>query len=40
MEGRREKIGLFQKWVLMGGGMDTRKGEMKVNMVDIFCIHI
>jgi hypothetical protein len=32
-EGQKVKIGLFRWWV------GIRKGGMRMNMVDIFCIH-
>jgi hypothetical protein len=35
-EGQEGKIGLFQGWVQWEGG----RHKERVNMVDIFCIHI
>jgi hypothetical protein len=40
--GKEGKINIFWGWVPVGGGGegDTRKGGMRVYMVDVFCIHI
>jgi hypothetical protein len=38
MKGRRE-TNLFQGWGPVGR-VGTRKGRMRVNMVDVFCIHV
>jgi hypothetical protein len=35
-EGQEGKIGLFQGWVPVGRG----EHKKRVNMVDVFCIHI
>jgi hypothetical protein len=38
-EGQEGKTGLFWGWVpVQGEGI--RKGGMRVNMVDVYCIHI